>query len=319
MEVFIHPGYSFFTSDTETMAIHFYILNNDENVAALREACYKMWGYLAVKKITVIGVYCWPEGEYAEFAANTFAGLTEAGHPILWKRYDFQYGKADELLELAGKKKKKGMLCIVPQKYCKWLVKEYCLHVTEDELSSGTLFSICQTGNQAYGKYYVERLVQQKSLPGTLSYASDADIREKPAYYYRQSCVIPFRKTEDNDIEVLVIGSSKRKHYVLPKGIIEPNLGSRESAAKESEEEAGVVGQVFQKVLGTFTYRKWGGLCTVEVYGQEVHTLLPKKQWQENHRGRQWLSPEQAAGKLKEKQFAPIIKELQQLCKNVRL
>jgi phosphohistidine phosphatase len=103
----------------------------------------------------------------------------------------------------------------------------------------------------------------------------------------------------DGEPQILVISSSKKKHFVVPKGIKEPGLTPQASAAKEAREEAGVEGRVGDDPVGSYTYGKWGSTCTVDVYPMEVTEVLPEEEWEERYRGRQWISPEQAVGRLK--------------------
>ena len=130
--------------------------------------------------------------------------------------------------------------------------------------------------------------------------------RSRPAYYYHQSAVIPFRLRKRGP-EILVIYSSNRKHWIVPKGIMDPGLTARESAAKEAWEEAGVEGRIYDGSLGTYTCRKWGATCHVEVFAMEVTHLVPEKKWEESHRGREWVTPEQAAKRLKHKALKPLV------------
>ena len=58
---------------------------------------------------------------------------------------------------------------------------------------------------------------------------------------FSQSAVIPYRLSK-NGLEILLITSLKRKHWIVPKGYIEFNLTPFESAKKEAYEEAGVLG-----------------------------------------------------------------------------
>lgn len=133
--------------------------------------------------------------------------------------------------------------------------------------------------------------------------------RDRPSYYYTQSSVIPYR-LHQGEPEILVILSNKKKHYVVPKGIKDPGLTPQESAAKEAFEEAGVEGRVGSEPIGTYRYEKWGATCTVDVYPMEVTRVLPEEEWEENHRGREWVSPENAAIRLKQAELAPFIEAL---------
>jgi len=134
--------------------------------------------------------------------------------------------------------------------------------------------------------------------------------RDRPAYYYTQSSVIPYR-VRDGKVEILVIASSKKHHLVVPKGIKDPGLSPRESAAKEALEEAGIEGEVAETELGSYRCEKWGATCTVAVYPMEVTRVIPEDEWEERHRGREWVTPDMAASKLKQKELRPLVKKLE--------
>ncbi|UCB54690.1 MAG: NUDIX domain-containing protein [Thiotrichales bacterium] len=133
--------------------------------------------------------------------------------------------------------------------------------------------------------------------------------RDRPAYYYRQSAVIPYRK-QGKRLEIMLIGSSKRNHWVVPKGIHEPGLSAQKSAAREAYEEAGIRGTVSKSMLGCYQYPKWGAICDVEVYAMKVREVLPDSEWEETHRGRQWVSTDEALGLVKEQSLCPMIESL---------
>lgn len=140
-------------------------------------------------------------------------------------------------------------------------------------------------------------------------FPNGAERRDRPAYYYTQSSVIPYR-VRDGQPEILIVSSSKRKHWVVPKGISDPGLSAQESAAKEAWEEAGVEGTVGQEPLGSYSYEKWGATCTVEVFSMEVTRMLPEKEWEERHRGREWVAPEVARERLRQPELKPLVTAL---------
>ena len=133
--------------------------------------------------------------------------------------------------------------------------------------------------------------------------------RDRPAYYYTQSSVIPYR-VRNGQVEILVIASSKKHHLVVPKGIQEPGLSPQASAAREALEEAGIEGEVAAAALGSYTCEKWGATCTVTVYPMKVTRVIADEEWEESHRGRRWLSPEKAASQLKQAELGPLVKKL---------
>jgi len=162
------------------------------------------------------------------------------------------------------------------------------------------------------GSARLDAITRPGTLPKKFPYpAPDGkEQRDRPAYYYTQSSVIPYR-VRDGKPEILVIASSKKHHLVVPKGIKDPGLSPRESAAKEALEEAGIEGEVADAALGSYTCEKWGATCTVAVYPMKVTRLIAEEDWEERHRGREWVSPEKAARELKQRELAPLVKKLE--------
>ena len=128
---------------------------------------------------------------------------------------------------------------------------------------------------------------------------------EQPAYYYSQSAVIPFRRRHGK-LEILMITSRKKKRWVLPKGIREPDLSPWDSAAKEALEEAGIEGAVSPRSAGTYRYDKWGGTCTVDVFTMEVEKV--HESWLEGFRDRQWVSLDEAVARVREEELRQILR-----------
>ena len=160
----------------------------------------------------------------------------------------------------------------------------------------------------AAGSARLTELVYPEQLPKKFPFPdhNGSDRRDRPAYYYTQSSVIPYR-LHDGEPEILLIQSSQKKHFVVPKGIKEPALSPQQSAAREALEEAGAEGRVHDDAIGSYQYEKWGACCTVDVYPMEVARLLAENVWQESHRGREWVSPEVAARRLKQDELAPLV------------
>ena len=130
-------------------------------------------------------------------------------------------------------------------------------------------------------------------------------MRRKPAWFYQQSAVIPYRVGR-RGIEILLITSRRRARWIIPKGIIESGLTAEESACKEAYEEAGIGGKVSSTPIGEYRYNKWGGVCTVKVFTLEVHTVLER--WPEaSVRQRQWMTVKAAADAVEEPQLQNLI------------
>lgn len=196
-----------------------------------------------------------------------------------------------------------------------WLVSEP-VEVAEDGklLPTATLARLQMPDDWSTltaGCAHLDSITRPGSLPEQFPYPGPdgKERRDRPAYYYTQSSVIPYR-VRDGKMEILVIESSKKHHLVVPKGIKEPGLSPRESAAREALEEAGVEGEVVEAALGSYRCEKWGGTCTVDVYAMKVTRVIAEEDWEESHRGRQWLSPEKAASQLKQEELRPLVMKL---------
>jgi phosphohistidine phosphatase len=155
----------------------------------------------------------------------------------------------------------------------------------------------------------LETIQRPADLPLTFPFpvADVMEQRERPAYYYDQSAVIPYRRRKGKP-EILLVRSRSGRRWVLPKGIREPELSHAESAAKEAWEEAGARGRVGAKPLGEYRYAKWGADCRVEVYPMAVEELADD--WEESFREREWLGPKAAAKLLQPKALGKLVRKL---------
>ncbi len=138
-------------------------------------------------------------------------------------------------------------------------------------------------------------------------------MRSKPAWFYQQSGVIPYRMVDGN-FEILLITSRRRGRWIIPKGIVEPGFTPAASAQKEAEEEAGIVGSVSAAPVGEYRYGKWGGECTVQVFALEVQTMWDT--WPEAAaRKRQWMALGDAAHAVREPDLQQLILTLPEALK----
>lgn len=155
------------------------------------------------------------------------------------------------------------------------------------------------------------QMVQGRRLPKKFPYPAPhgSEGRDRPAYYYQQSGVIPFRQRK-GQLEVLVVRSSQHNHWVVPKGVSGPGQTLQESAREEAFEEAGVEGEVLDIDLGTYTIEKWGATCSVTMFPLRVAHMLDEDEWQEDHRGREWLPLEDAAQRVQQKELTDMIRAL---------
>ena len=128
-----------------------------------------------------------------------------------------------------------------------------------------------------------------------------------PDYYYYPSAVIPYRR-RGGALQILLIRSRRDKRWIVPKGIVEPNLSPQASAAKEAQEEAGIEGDVDPRSMGAYEYDKWGGTCRATVYAMAV--TVEHDTWPEDFRRREWVDVEEAAGRVREQKLKAMIRRL---------
>ena len=126
---------------------------------------------------------------------------------------------------------------------------------------------------------------------------------------YNQSSVVPFRIV-DKKFQILLIASLNSGQWIFPKGIIDDGLSAREAGALEAWEEAGVRGKVAEVLLGIYEYKKWGGICHVEVFPMKVTEILDD--WPESgERKRCWVSLKKARRMVKKKELCLMLDNLE--------
>lgn len=136
------------------------------------------------------------------------------------------------------------------------------------------------------------------------SHASGA---AKPA---RQYGVIPYRMADDG-LRVLLVTSRETRRWIIPRGNPMRGRKPHKAAAIEAFEEAGVVGRIRSKALGSFVYDKVKAngpqACSVKVFPLKVREV--REQWPEAHeRERRWFSPEDAADLVREPGLADLLR-----------
>ncbi len=120
-----------------------------------------------------------------------------------------------------------------------------------------------------------------------------------------QAACVPFRTTSDG-FEILLITTRKGK-WSLPKGIIDPGETARRTACKEALEEAGVEGTIEGESIGGFTYHKWGEQLKAVVFLLNVHTMHEEFD-EDDFRSREWLTPAEAQKRIRKRMRAVLEK-----------
>jgi hypothetical protein len=131
----------------------------------------------------------------------------------------------------------------------------------------------------------------------------------------RQVAALPYRiegNAPDARVRVMLITTRGTKgRWVLPKGNPGTALAPHVAAAREAQEEAGVVGAVCPVPLGSYRYRKRQGsgaslMVDVDVFPLAITDELAA--WKEQgERERRWFSLDEASGAVDEEDLGILI------------
>ena len=124
-----------------------------------------------------------------------------------------------------------------------------------------------------------------------------------------QYAALPWRMREQ--LEIMLVTSRDTRRWVIPKGWPMKGLKPSTAAAIEALEEAGVVGKIEKKKLGSYHYRKRlkngaALLCRVDVFPLRV--ARQRESWREKHqRVTHWRSYADAAEQVAEVELKEMI------------
>ena len=72
----------------------------------------------------------------------------------------------------------------------------------------------------------------------------------------KQVAALPVRQDASGKLLVLLVTSRETRRLVIPKGWPWPGVKDHKAAAEEAREEAGILGKIAKKPLGSYTYDK---------------------------------------------------------------
>ena len=135
---------------------------------------------------------------------------------------------------------------------------------------------------------------------------------------YTQVAALPYIFIKDDPL-VCLITTRETKRLVIPKGWPKLGVPSYEMASIEAKEEAGLIGIIDKKTIGTYNYKKRLHIfakvtCEVEVYPLKVEQQLidfPEK----NQRNLHWLTINEAAENVQEAEFSELLLSLEEKLK----
>lgn len=125
-----------------------------------------------------------------------------------------------------------------------------------------------------------------------------------------QVAALPWRKTDDGQIEILLITSRGRGRWILPKGWMEDEEHASRAAEREAYEEAGVSGRAADAPIGRYQYQKRSKKSPhhFEVIVIPLEVSEEARKWPEKKvRKKRWLPPHEAAALVEERELAHLI------------
>ena len=126
-----------------------------------------------------------------------------------------------------------------------------------------------------------------------------------------RSGTVPYMFDENGRLWILLVTPAGGGRWIFPKGNLEKNMSSRESAVKEAYEEAGVCGKCADFLLGV---QRFAEKQFVEFYPLKICSILEK--WEEaGRRSRLFFTLPDARKELKDPEAAAILDRLQEYLK----
>src|SRR5258705_7844831 len=109
-----------------------------------------------------------------------------------------------------------------------------------------------------------------------------------------QFAALPYRRTDGSHTEVMLVTSRDTQRWVIPKGWPQIGKAPCDTAAREAFEEAGVLGAVERRSVGSFRYKKRlkkGRVAVCDVHVFPLNVARQGQRWPEkNQREIKWVS-----------------------------
>lgn len=128
-----------------------------------------------------------------------------------------------------------------------------------------------------------------------------------------QYAALPYRAKGKSEMEVMLVTSRGSRRWIIPKGWPKHGILPHDMAAKEAFEEAGVIGKVSKRSIGSYPYDKVlekgdKASCRVQVFTLRVTRQL--KSWPEKHQRQiAWYPIDEAARFILEPHLRRIIRK----------
>ena len=112
-------------------------------------------------------------------------------------------------------------------------------------------------------------------------------------------------------VEIMLVTSRQSRRWIIPKGWPVQGLAPHESAAHEAMEEAGLVGEISERPIGSYRYTKAAGGRVDRLRGGRVRPEDARTIGRRKHqRSTQWFTVEDAADAVGEPELSEMIRKL---------
>jgi len=138
--------------------------------------------------------------------------------------------------------------------------------------------------------------------------------KRKAKRSFLQYGALPFRESRSG-VEFLLVTSRGTRKWIIPKGWPQRGKSPHRAAAVEAFEEAGVVGRIKTKTIGSYAYKKKvaGIVARFKVRVFPLRVTRQHKTWPEKDQRRsRWYSPAQASRRVSEADLKRIIRAFAQ-------
>ena len=128
-----------------------------------------------------------------------------------------------------------------------------------------------------------------------------------------QYAALPYRAKGNSEFEIMLVTSRGTRRWIIPKGWPKRGMPPYETAAKEAFEEAGILGKVRKRAIGSYPYEKIlekgrKASCRVQVFALRV--TRQNKRWPEKRERRiRWCPPAEAVRFIREPHLRRIIRK----------
>src|SRR5262249_52958937 len=137
---------------------------------------------------------------------------------------------------------------------------------------------------------------------------------KRPGARRLQYAALPYRMSKKDRAEFMLVTSRETRRWIIPKGWPKRGKSPHRSAAREVFEEAGVIGAVGRRAVGSFSYAKRlknGRSVECEVRVFPLEEKRQRKEWPEKQeRQDKWISEPKAAGKDKDPAISKLIRRV---------